>query len=404
MAYQVERINTPVSTGELERRWAAVRAAMQERKIDALLMQNNNDHMGGYVKYFTDLPATFGYPVTVVFPRDERMSVISQGAIGAVAELPPEGDGLRRGVKASMTTSSFASAPYSLVYDAELAERALAPYASGTIGLVGLGTLPVSLVDYLKRGKLSKARWVDASDLVDAIKVIKSDEELALIRRTAAVQDAAMEAAFAAIRPGMRESEVAAVAEHAVHSGGGEQGIYLCSSMPGKVTPGQAVWQANKHLQARVLREGDVFTLLTETNGPGGQYTELGRTCVLGKAPQELKDEFAFLLEARRFTLERLVPGASCKEIWDSYNAFMRGHGKPEEQRLYCHGQGYDLVERPLVRFDEPMPIRKNMNIACHPNWLSPRFFNSITDNYLIGDSGVSEHIHKFPEKIVELG
>jgi len=81
MAYSTERINTPVSNGELERRWAAVRAAMKERKIDALLMQNNNDHMGGYVKYFTDLPATFGYPVTVVFPREDRMSVISQGPI-----------------------------------------------------------------------------------------------------------------------------------------------------------------------------------------------------------------------------------------------------------------------------------------------------------------------------------
>jgi Xaa-Pro aminopeptidase len=174
--------------------------------------------------------------------------------------------------------------------------------------------------------------------------------------------------------------------------------------MPGAGAPGQAVWQANKHLQNRVLREGDVFTLLTETNGPGGQYTELGRTCVLGKAPQELKDEFAFLLEARRFTLERLVPGASCKEIWDAYNAFMRSHGKPEEQRLYCHGQGYDLVERPLVRYDEPMRIQKDMNIACHPNYLSARFFNSITDNYWIGDKGVSERLHKFPEKIVELG
>jgi Xaa-Pro aminopeptidase len=404
MAYQVERINTPVSTGELERRWGAVRAAMREQKIDALLMQNNNDHMGGYVKYFTDLPATFGYPVTVVFPREDRMSVVSQGAIGAVSELPPEGDGLRRGVKASMTTSSFAGAPYSLIYDAQLAERALAPYAGGTIGLVGLGTLPVSLVDYLKQGKLSKARWMDASDLVDQVKVIKSDEELALIRRTAAVQDAAMEAAFAAIRPGMRESEVAAVAEHAVHDGGGEQGIYLCSSMPGKVAPGQAVWQANRHLQNRVLRDGDVFTLLVETNGPGGQYTELGRTCVLGKAPQALQDEFAFLLESRNQTLARLVPGASCKEIWDAHNRYMREHGKPEEQRLYCHGQGYDLVERPLVRFDEPMPIARNMNIACHPNYLAQGFFNSITDNYLVGERGVTERLHKFPENIVELG
>ena len=36
-------------------------------------------------------------------------------------------DGLRRGVKVSMTTSSFASAPYSLAYDAEFAEKGLEP-------------------------------------------------------------------------------------------------------------------------------------------------------------------------------------------------------------------------------------------------------------------------------------
>ena len=404
MNYLSERINTPISTGELERRWTAVRAAMAEQRIDVLLMQNNNDHMGGYVKYFTDLPAMFGYPVTVTFPKDDRMSVISQGAIGADVQLPPEGDGLRRGVKHSMTTSSFASAPYSLVYDAQHAEKALDTYAGGTIGLVGLGTLPVSLVDYLRGGKLSKAKFVDASDLVDRIKVIKSAEEIALVRRTAALQDAAMKAAFAAIKPGMREAEVAAVAEHAVNAGGGEQGIYLCSSTPGSDQLGQAAWQGNRHLQNRALREGDVFTLLVETNGPGAMYTELGRCCVLGKAPQELKDDLEIVLEARRLTLSMLKPGASCKDIWDAHNQFMRRHGKPEEQRLYCHGQGYDLVERPLVRFDEPMLIQKNMNITCHPNYVTKRFFNSITDNYLIGDNGVVEHLHQFPEEIVELG
>ena len=68
---------------------------------------------------------------------------------------------------------------------------------------------------------------------------------------------------------------------------------------------GQAAWQGNRHLQNRVLREGDVFTLLVETNGPGAMYTELGRSCVLGKAPQELKDDFAIVLEARRLTLDR---------------------------------------------------------------------------------------------------
>ena len=97
MADVSERVNTPISTKELERRWTAVRAAMAEQRIDVLLMQANNDFMGGYVKYFTDLPATNGYPVTVVFPSDARMTVIGQGPIGLVVDLPPEGDGLRRG-------------------------------------------------------------------------------------------------------------------------------------------------------------------------------------------------------------------------------------------------------------------------------------------------------------------
>ena len=67
MIFPAERINTPISTQELERRWAAVRAAMHASHIDALIMQNNNDHMGGLVKWFTDLPAVNGYPVTGIF-------------------------------------------------------------------------------------------------------------------------------------------------------------------------------------------------------------------------------------------------------------------------------------------------------------------------------------------------
>ena len=147
-----------------------------------------------------------------------------------------------------------------------------------------------------------------------------------------------------------------------------------------------------------------MFTLLVESNGPGGFYTEISRSCVLGKATQEMHDEFSLLIEARKLTLNMLKPGASCKDIWDAHNAFLREHGKVEEERLYCHGQGYDLVERPLVRRDEPMFIRKNMSITCHPTFITEHLFNTICDNYLIGEHGVAEHIHKYPEKLVELG
>jgi Xaa-Pro aminopeptidase len=395
-----ERINTPISNGELERRWSSVRAAMQARRIDVLLMQNNNDFMGGYVKYFTDLPATNGYPVTVVFPRDDGMTVVGQGPFGMDRALPPEGDGLRRGVKRVLTTPSYASAPYTAAYDAELAEKALERFSGASIGLVGTATLPHAMMEHLRRGRLSNATLVDASDMVDQIKAVKSDEEIALMRRTALMQDACMEAAFAAVAPGKKDLEIAAVAEQVGHGYGSEQGLFMAASGP----VGTAAVMANRHTQNRTLREGDQFTLLVESNGPGGFYTELGRTCVLGKASQEMKDEFDFVLEARKFALGLMRPGASCTEIWEEFNAFMRAHKRPEERRLYCHGQGYDMVERPLVRFDETMPVGRNMIFSCHPTYVTERTYSWACDNYLIGETGVVERLHKFPEKITELG
>src|SRR5262245_61483652 len=171
MAELSERLNTPISTTELTRRWTAVRAAMQAQKIDVLLMQNNNDYMGGYVKYFTDTPATNGYPQTVVFPRDTDMTVVMQGPFDNVQALPREGNALWRGVREIMTTPSYASAHYTKDYDPELACKALAPYAKATIGIVGTYQMSFALVDYVKRA-FPAAKIVDATEMVDQIKII----------------------------------------------------------------------------------------------------------------------------------------------------------------------------------------------------------------------------------------
>jgi Xaa-Pro aminopeptidase len=395
-----ERLQTPISTAELERRWAAVRAAMEREKIDVLLMQNNNDYMGGYVKYFTDLPATNGYPLTVVFPRDDLMTAVGMGPFGGDADPSVNPDGINRGVKQVLTTPSFASCHYTAAYDAELAAKALAPYAGGTIGLLGTASISFALVDYLQKGRFSNSRFVDASDMLDRIKAIKSAEERELIRRTAAMQDGAMRAAFAAIEPGMRDRDVAAIAQCYSQRHGSENGIYLCASMPADAP--SAFGQ--RHYQNRVIQEGDVLALLVEDSGPGGMYAELGRTCVVGKASAELKDEFAFAVEARKFNLCLLKPGTPCADIFAAYNDFMRKNGRPEERRLHCHGQGYDLVERPLIRSDEPMTIAQDMNIVVHPTYLRGHVLSWVCDNYLIEADGPSERLHCFPEAITELG
>ena len=395
-----ERINKPISTKELERRWAAIRAAMKEQGIDVLLMQNNNDHMGGYTKYVTDVPATNGYPMTIVFPGDDAMTQVNQGPFDMVRDLDIGGaDGIHRGVKTLMMTPSYACAPYTNDYDPALACKALAPYKEGTIGLVGTYQMSFAMVDYVKR-EFPNATYVEASDLMDRIKVIKSDEEIEFIKGTAAQQVASMEAVIKEIKPGMRDSDVAAVALHAGHNLGSEQGVYLCQSWqigtPAAIGP--------RHNQERVIQEGDSFNMLVENNGAGGYFTEIGRTIVLGEATQEQHDELAFTLEAQRFTLDLMKPGAPCAEIWDKYNAFMVENDRDAESRLYCHGQGYEMVERPLIRKDEPMNIEKNMNLVCHPGYIRGNVYSWICDNYIIGADGPGESIHKMPQKIFEVG
>src|SRR5215204_2410126 len=144
-----ERLQTPTSTAELERRWKAVRAAMKREGVDVLLMQNNNDHMGGYVKWFTDMPATNGYPNTVIFPADDEMTVVCQGPFKGDSRPPG-------GVKRMLTTPSYESAHYTQNYDPELAAKALAPYAKATIGFVGIYQMSFAMGDTIMK-KFSSA-------------------------------------------------------------------------------------------------------------------------------------------------------------------------------------------------------------------------------------------------------
>jgi Xaa-Pro aminopeptidase len=330
------------------------------------------------------------------------MTVVRQGPLGGDRRPEPSE---WRGVKRLLTTPSFASAHYTQTYDPELAAKALQPYARATIGFVGTYQMSFAMGDSIMK-RFTSARFVDASELVDRIKVIKSAEELELVRRAAVMQDGAMKAAFAAVKPGMRDTEVAAVAQHYSQVQGSENGIYLCASMPADEARGLKPTNfAQRHIQNRTIQKGDAVALLVEDSGPGGMYTELGRSCVVGaKVPQRMKDELEFVKDSRKLTLDMLKPGTPCKEIWETFNAFMNKNGRPEESRLYCHGQGYDLVERPLIRHDEPWTIEKDMNIVVHPTYIHGGYLNWLCDNYIIGGNGPMGRLHAFPEEVVEVG
>lgn len=397
MSERFSRVRFPTPEAELERRWSAVRAEMDRAGLDVLLIHDHVEGLGGYVKYFSDLPAADGYPLSIVFPREGDMTLVMHGPNGLEREVSPTRDPLLHGVGRILSTWSFASASYTALDDARQLVRALAGFSQGAVGLLGLAQMPYPLLHHVQ-SELPRARFSDAADAVDPVKAVKSAWEQEAIGRTVAMQVEAFQAALSTIEPGRREWEVIAAATQIAREHGSQAGVFMIGSAP----PGEPALPNPPRNQNRRLRDGDRLTLLIEPNGPDGLFAELGRTIVIGGAEDAVHEEHAFAAEAWQTCAGALRPGASATQVFADYNAFMRDHGRPEEERVHCHGQGYDLVERPLVRSDESMTLAAGMMIALHPMYVHAGTAYWVCDNLMIGPDGAGPPLHGIEQKVFE--
>ena len=394
-----ERLCNPPSEAELERRWAAVRAGMRAEGIDALVVQGSSGYAGtpGYFRWLTGIASVNSYPHTMIIPAEGLMTLVQHGDFGGERTLDgsvPE----FRGVGRRLTTPSFPAIGYAAGYDAEIAAREIGKAGFRSVGLVGAFAWNHGFGARL-RELLAGIGLVDATETVDRLKAVKSAEDFEFLRRSAAMQDEVMLKVRDHIRPGMKDFEVSAYGQYLGQLLGSEAGYFLGNS----ATWGKPAMLRHRPYQGREIRAGDMLMFQAENSGPGGFFVHLGRIFVLGKAPQELVDTYGAMLEAQKFTLGLLKPGAAARDVFAEYNAYMRSRGFPEERRLHCHGQGYEVVERPLMRNDETMTIAANMNIGIHPSISNEKMFVTVCDNFLVRADGTAERLHKTPQEIVEL-
>jgi Xaa-Pro aminopeptidase len=369
--------------------------------LDALIVQgmNNFNGTGGYFRWFTGISVASSYPFTIVFRKDAPMTIVGHGAFGEDVALDPANPAMP-GIGRRLAAPAFPAVNYTAGYEAELVAREVKNSGFQTVGIVAPNNMLAGFWSTLTR-ELNGVKLVDATDLVDPLKAVKSAEEIGFIRRTAAMQDEIMRKVRSFLRPGLRDYEVMAYAQYHGQLMGSETGYFLGSSAP----PGQPATLLRRSDQNRMIEAGDVFMFQAENTGPGGLFVHHGRMFSLGKPPQEIIDLFGNMAQAQDYTIKLLKPGASCAEIFAEYNSFMRSRGLPEEKRLHCHGQGYDVVERPLIRNDETMALAANMNIGIHPSpgLANPRVFVTVCDNFLLHADGEVERLHRTPREILEV-
>jgi Xaa-Pro aminopeptidase len=332
------------------------------------------------MRWFTDIPGN-NNQITAVFPLDGEITTISHGA---PATLPP--DPIDKGVKERIIVPAFPNIYWQDDAHAEKAAKVMNKTNPKKVGLVGLGNTSAALSENIRK-HIPKAEVVNATDLVDEVRMVKSEEELRLMRQAAQMHEMTWETAKSAIRPGrpayeaVRELQIAQLV-----AGSEEQQIGITFGPFGASTYGQG---ARGNFSKRPFKKGDIISMiLVESSAPGGYWYDMRRMMSIGPVPKEMQEAYDIVKEARRIMAENLKAGLKPGVALDANDAYMKSKGLPPEPRVGGHGQGYALVERPLIHRDEPAKLENNMIVIAHPTAFTKKINASIADNLVVTSSG----------------
>lgn len=369
---EMEGAGTPRSeiAGRLER----ARASMAERDLDLLLVIGRSfyDRLGDLAyltNHFPPFPAG-------AFTQESR------GAGHGVLLLPREGQPIllvdRTGYRKDLVpigdvriTSNIAPT----VREA-LAERGL---IRARAGIAGEDILPLALYRDLAAA-LPEVKWEPADEVVRGLRGVKSEAEIALLRRAAEIADHSQAAALAACVPGRTEADVCAEAIAEGMRRGADFVRYVRVHSGPWSTWGIRWPQATQ----RVLREGDVVRIDVIGAFEGYQYDVL-RTTTVGEASGEALQILETCAEATERAVAAVRPGARCHEVYRASQAVFERAGYGEYSRAFMgHGIGLETVEAPLIQKGAQDVIEEGMALCIEPGLSIPEVAGACIEEEVI--------------------
>lgn len=230
------------------------------------------------------------------------------------------------------------------------------------------------------------ADHVSATYFVEELRRVKSEEELALIRRAAELSDRGYRHFAQAAEPGMTEYELVAEVEAFLKANGAEDNFMLIASGGTEVV-------GMKPPTERKLQPGDSVT--TElTPQIDGYWAQICRTLVIGEPSAKQREAFAIFAEARQAAEDLLKPGVNIADVARATNDVFRkyGYGEytgPKYTRVRGHNLGLHPDENPYVLEDVNYIVKEGMVVIAHPNTYLPLSgYMVFGDTLLVTSSG----------------
>jgi Xaa-Pro aminopeptidase len=222
-------------------------------------------------------------------------------------------------------------------------------YAEKTVGLelghsprLAAGFLFATEYEMLRRD-LPKAKFVNAIDVLDRVSAIKEPGEIALMKRAAAICDAAQGIVREELRPGLTELEIAGIGELAMRQLGSEFHWPLTGS--NEIASGERTAYAQCGCTPptdRIVQPGD--NVLVDLHSTYGHYySDLSHNYIIGKPTREQEKLADAYTNAAEFLISRLVPGARIPDIWQAMMEHLSSAGYVQDA-LAAFGHGIGIV------------------------------------------------------------
>ena len=339
----------PITSDERRARIEKARRLMATEKIDALILSGGtslvyftNIRWGGGERLFACVISAKGEPFLVcpAFEEDRAREQIATGPFGN---------------KADVRTWQEDEDPYARVAQGlnDLGLR------TGTLGIEektpfvfshGIGQVVPAL------------QMASATPVTAGCRMIKSDQEIALMRLAAKVTLMAYAAAHEALREGMTQHEFADLVE-AAHDqlgfkGGAEVQVGEYSALPhGSIHPQQ-------------IREGTIL-LMDGGCTVEGYNSDISRTFVLGKPADKMKRVFEIVHQAQSTALATARPGLPCEAVDAAARKVIVNAGYGPGFKYFTHrlghGMGMDGHEWPYLVHGDKLPLAANMTFSDEP-------------------------------------
>lgn len=355
------------------RRLERIRAAMERSEFDFLLVVNAREHGVRYLGFYDpEHPSRpFGLPniAAALLPLDAEPVLFASGE--SFLEHRIRGASLISDVR-------LVDGPVQATVDAAL-DRVAELRSRGRLALAGR-ELEWAVGPRANR-QLPEFEVVEAADWLDALRIRKEPEEVALMREANRIADRGAVAAIAAVGEGATDRDVYAAAEQAMRVAGADENSFsLIGFAGGRET------ELAEALAGRVIAAGDVV-LYEALPFCAGYNAELMVTVAVDEvSPAQHRTASAcgtILTELVR----RLGPGTSTGPLAAFGRELFAESGLPGPTHALGHFLGIDNYEGPPL--DGPTVLEPGMVITLHPNLVVPGGPRAIAHGtYLITERG----------------